>query len=270
VDSSASVFTSSLNGSWLATPSQLIFPLSPSEPWPSTHWLSLAITGSSWLSLPVKTKSKSHYDRRSVGQSILVSSPVLGRLNYCRFRQHSQSWFRVPSGPMPITLFFPRLLGVSKWGLLFKEKWYLTTTGHSPTNGGDLRGQSLTNWTFSPHTHTHTHTPLTNFYRLTAKLLLALASTVILGSEFHWPMTIFYSLTALGAFKLTLTTAYLVWLYSLGTDRIESTASINVSNFYGGRCLAAAVSFSYPVTILWSSYSSFQILSTNACLLTRN
>jgi hypothetical protein len=38
--------------------------------------------------------------------------------------------------------------------------------------------------------------------RLTAKLLLALASTVILGTESHWThMTMFYCLTALGDFR---------------------------------------------------------------------
>jgi hypothetical protein len=36
---------------------------------------------------------------------------------------------------------------------------------------------------------------------LISKLLLALASTMILGSDSHGPMTIFYYPTALGAFR---------------------------------------------------------------------
>jgi hypothetical protein len=61
-----------------------------------------------------------------------------------------------------IFLSFLILLRVLKWGLLFNERQGLTTTGHSLT---DLLCQ--------------THIDLT------AKLMLALGSTLILGSESH-------------------------------------------------------------------------------------
>jgi hypothetical protein len=41
----------------------------------------------------------------------------------------------------------------------------------------------------------------THAVRLTAKLLLALASTVIIDSEFHMKMTTFYSLSERRAFR---------------------------------------------------------------------
>jgi hypothetical protein len=65
---------------------------------------------------------------RSVGQ--IAAGP----------RLHSQFRFRVPSGHMTISLFFPRLLCVLKWGLLFDERRGLTTTGHSPSTGDDSSG----------------------------------------------------------------------------------------------------------------------------------
>jgi hypothetical protein len=102
-------------------------------------------------------------------QSSLVPSPMglmtiiycLTTLRlYCRSvgefaagnRRHSKSWFRFPSGPMTIfLLFFPRLLLVLKWGFLFNDRKSLTTTGHSPSTGGDSNGHSLTNWHFPSH-----------------------------------------------------------------------------------------------------------------------
>jgi hypothetical protein len=63
--------------------------------------------------------------------------------------QHSHSWFRVPSGPMFIFLFFRRLLLVFKWGLYFNEKRCVSTTGHSPLLEVTRSGN---------HSHKHTHT----------------------------------------------------------------------------------------------------------------
>jgi hypothetical protein len=60
-----------------------------------------------------------------------------------------------------------------KWDLLFDERRDLTATGHSPSTGGDSSGHSLTNWLYSVSCN------------LTTKLLVALASTMILGSESH-------------------------------------------------------------------------------------
>jgi hypothetical protein len=64
-------------------------------------------------------------------------------------RQHSQSLFAAPSGHTIIFLFFPRLLGVSKWGLLFDEGTGVAITGHSPSTGSDSTA------------YIHTHIPLT-------------------------------------------------------------------------------------------------------------
>jgi hypothetical protein len=41
--------------------------------------------------------------------------------------------FRIRSGPMIMSLFFPRLCHVLKWGLLIYERKGLMTTGHSPS-----------------------------------------------------------------------------------------------------------------------------------------
>jgi hypothetical protein len=73
-------------------------------------------------------------------------------------RQHSKSLFRVPSGP--IFLFFPGLLRVLKWDLLFNERRGLTPTGHSPSTGGNWSGHSLANWPSPPPPRTRTHTYL--------------------------------------------------------------------------------------------------------------
>jgi hypothetical protein len=52
--------------------------------------------------------------------------------------QHSQSWFWIPSGPTTISLFFPGLLCVLKWGIIFKERRGLATTCHFPLYWGWL------------------------------------------------------------------------------------------------------------------------------------
>jgi hypothetical protein len=81
-------------------------------------------------------------------------------------RQHSKYWFRVPSGPMTIFLFFPRRLRVLKWSLLFDERGGLTTTGHAPLLGVNRTARARTH-TFllvssvgqisaSPRQHSHT------------------------------------------------------------------------------------------------------------------
>jgi hypothetical protein len=56
---------------------------------------------------------------------------------------------------MTILLFFRRLLRVLKWGLLFEGRRGLTTTGHSPSSGGDSTVHTHTHTTHSTHTHTH-------------------------------------------------------------------------------------------------------------------
>jgi hypothetical protein len=45
---------------------------------------------------------------------------------------------------------------VLKWGFLFNKRRGLTTTGHSPSSGGDLSGHSLT----GPLSHSHMYTNL--------------------------------------------------------------------------------------------------------------
>jgi hypothetical protein len=41
-----------------------------------------------------------------------------------------------------------------KMGSPLRRQEGLTTSGHSPSIGGDSSGHSLTNWPFPPHTHT--------------------------------------------------------------------------------------------------------------------
>jgi hypothetical protein len=104
-------------------------------------------------------------------------------------RQYSKSWFRDRSRPMTIFLFFPRLLRILKWGLLFDEKRGLTTTGHFPSNGRTRAGN------LSPAL-SYVHTPLT-----------------LLNSRFH-----------LSAFHVTTPNSYNRWhLLSFGSYLYRSS-----------------------------------------------
>jgi hypothetical protein len=78
---------------------------------------------------------------------------------------------------------------------------------------------------------------------LTAKLLLALASTVILGSKSQGLMTIFYCLMHLGAFGipalLPLHSHTGVFLYEVGIGPVENTTHYCSSIVAVGTCLFA-------------------------------
>lgn len=113
-------------------------------------------------------------------------------------RQHSQSWFCVPWGRMAIFFVLFKMFAYFEMGLP-------TTGGVSllliipPLLGSDSSGFSLNNWLFPPHRHTH-KIYSTNW--VTAKLLLGLASTGSLGSEFLGNHGLFHCLTTPGILQI--------------------------------------------------------------------
>jgi hypothetical protein len=129
-----------------------------------------------WNKLVLKQQSVSRYDRRSVGQSVLVSSPI---------------WVSWPDINYCLTLTVLSMSG-------------------APSDERSGLSSVLVTWTASVHFSKFAAGPRQLLTRvrvcseadwLTAKLLLALGSTVILGPSPMGLMTIFYCLTALGAFK---------------------------------------------------------------------
>jgi hypothetical protein len=91
------------------------------------------------------------------------------------------------SGPEGIL--FPRLLRVLKWGPPLRRKTGFDCYKSLPFYWEWL-ARTLTNWLYSVSCN------------LAAKFLVALASTMIFGSESTGFKAIFYYLTALGAFRM--------------------------------------------------------------------
>jgi hypothetical protein len=142
-----------------------ILPLSCLRRCPDDFYLAIQII--SWPQLTLSSRTIISYRWLLAGRHLLETATRFW-INFCWSRQHSQYWFRVPSGPINLFLFFPELLLVLKWDLLFDEMKCLNTTCHCASTGGDSSGSSVIpslNFPFPrarararTHTHTHTHT----------------------------------------------------------------------------------------------------------------